>query len=170
MTAEKNRQKLGWGYALCIPLFFYFAVHLWFASQGKPFWIDETDGIFWNLKLNLWQLIRDGAPAGQGSKSPLLYIFDRLWLYAWADRPQQFWDLRLFFRVIPVTAWSAANVFLFAHLWRFFFREQKFRNWTAFLFAFAIAQFSYTNNFGSYYAIESRGYSLWVSFGLPAWP
>jgi len=160
-------KRLGWPiWAICLPLFFYFAVHLWFASQGKPFWLDETDGIFWNLKLNLWQLIRDGAPKGQGSKSPLLYVFDRLWVYAWNDQPLKYWDLRLFFRVIPVAAWSGANVFLFAHLWRYFFKEKGFRYWTACLFAFAIAQFTYTNNFGSYYAIESRGYSLWVGFSL----
>ncbi|MGZ3696249.1 MAG: hypothetical protein ACXWQO_19760, partial [Bdellovibrionota bacterium] len=153
-------------WAFCLFLFFYFAVHLWFASQGKPFWMDETDGIFYTFKLNLWQLIHEGAPRGQGSRSPLMYIFDRLWLYAWNDQPQKYWDLRLFFRVIPVSAWSAANVFLFAHLWSYFNSEKKFGYWTSCLFAVAIAQFTYTNNFGSYYAIESRGYSLWVSFSL----
>lgn len=159
-----DTKKLGWPvWVASALLFLYFAVHLWFASQGKEFWMDETDGVYYNLKHDLWFLFLEGSDGGQGSRSPLVYILDRIWFYLWGDIPQEYWDLRLFFRVLPVTYWSGVHVFLFVHLWRYFFTEKNFGYWIAALVSLAIAQFSYSNNFGSYYAIETRAYSLWVA-------
>ena len=165
-TRELEYQpSLGWpAWVISFFLFFYFAVHLWFASQGKEFWMDETDGIWGTVRLSLWELFREGAPDGQGSRSPLMYILDRIWLMAWNDLPHRYWDFRLFFRILPVSAWCATHVYLFLHLWRFLWTERRLSYVLAGFFAFAIAQFSYSNNFGGFYAIEARSYSLWVSF------
>jgi hypothetical protein len=150
----------------CILLFFFFSVRLWLAAQGKEFWMDETDTIFFNTKRNIWLLITEGADGGQASRTPLYYIIERAWMYLWSDLPQQYWDLRFFFRIFPVAAWSAGNVYLFAHLWRYFSEEKQFSLRVSALFAFAIAQFSYSNNFGSYYAIESRPYAMWAAISI----
>jgi hypothetical protein len=150
----------------CPVLFLYFAVRLWLAAQGKEFWMDETDTIYFNMKRGIWLLISAGADDGQASRTPLFYLIERLWLYVWGGHPQQYWDFRFFFRIWPVAAWSAANVYLFAHLWRYFSAERGLRLSFGALFAFAIAQFSYSNNFGCYYAIESRPYALWAGFSI----
>ncbi len=151
---------------LALFLFCFFAIHLFFAAQGKKFWNDESDGLFYTRVFNFTQLLWDGAPPGQASRSPLPYLIDRLWMSFWNYAPQQYWDLRLFFRVPQVSFWALANVFLF------FFLRRRFREWLpsqkhlATLAALAVSLFSYSNNFASFYAIESRAYSLWLALSM----
>lgn len=148
-------------------LFLLFCVRYWLSSQGKVFWMDETDGLHYTQASSLWDLIVKGAPSGQASKSPLHYILDRLWLLAAGDRPQLWWDLRLFFRILPATYWALASV---TAGW-FVLRELKERIpglsfWPALGIAAGAATFLHSHSFMHIYAIESRAYPLWASLSV----
>lgn len=152
--------------ALAVTLFVFFAFRLYLAGQGKAFWMDESDGLYYTRNTGFLDLLLNGSPTGQASKSPLPYLIDKLWISAWGDIPQRYWDLRLFFRVPQVSFWAAANVFLFFHLRRTFNELMGGRGWQPWLFAMGVTLFTYSNSFASYYAIESRAYSLWGSLSL----
>jgi hypothetical protein len=167
MTVANKRCLLlaGFDILLAIFLFIFFSFRLYLAAQGKAFWMDESDGLYYTRITSFGELWT-GMQTGQANKSPLLFLVDKSWMALWDYTPQKFWDLRLFFRVPHVTAWAIANVYLFFHLRHAFYEILGKKNWRAWIFAIAITLFTYSNSFASYYAIETRAYSIWISLSL----
>jgi hypothetical protein len=144
-------------------LFALLFLHLAFAAQGKPFWLDESNSLHWFTKYGLWETLRNGAD-GESNRSPLSYVVFRSLMRLWNDRPQEFWDLRFFFRIPTAFFWAAANTFLF-----FFLKKRLaeiFSRGVSILLALGATIFCFSNSFATYYAIEARPFSLWLSLSL----
>ncbi|NUM87723.1 MAG: hypothetical protein HUU37_00825 [Bdellovibrionales bacterium] len=145
-------------------LLLFFCLRYWLSSQGKAFWMDESDGLHYTQASSLTDLVLRGAPSGQASKSPLHYVLDRIWMLAAGDRPQLWWDLRLYFRILPTTYWALASVIA-----GFFVLRELRERLPAVSFKMALcvsagaATFLHSHSFMHIYAIESRAYPLWAA-------
>ena len=149
---------------LAFGLFVLFCLRYWLNAQGKTLWMDETDGLHTAVGIPWSMLFVDGAPAGQANKSPLAYMLDKAWMALWGYQPQYYWNLRVFFRLIPAAFWSIAGVSVFVFLSGWLKRHFPLaRPWTIAVLAGGVAFFYYDNSFMHIYAIESRSYSLWVT-------
>lgn len=160
----KTTQKISW-VLFGLGIFFLFWIGLLFASQGKPFWMDESDGWFQTQSLSIPRMLIEGGTSG-ASRSPLPYIIDRALLSAWNDQPLVWWDLRMFFRIPPTFFWALSNTFLFFFLRRKLTRLLGNQSFTIFIVSLTGTFFVFTNSFSAYYAIEARAYSLWTSLTL----
>lgn len=161
---------------LALFLFFLLGSRLWLAAANRPFWGDEAVGITGTVWNTFTALLRHG-PLGEASPSPLHYLLEKLWLAAWNGMPQLHWDLRVFFRVLPVLYWALAALVVF-YFTEFFLRTRvkDTPRWARLAIAAGAAIFFHTNDFGSYYAMEDRSYSLWIflstlhfAFFLSSW-
>lgn len=157
--------KKTWGaWLLGLVLFALFAFRYWMTAIGKPFWTDEAGGIYHTMDRPWRQLFLEGSPPGQANKSPLFYVFDKIWFELWNYEPQLLWNLRVFFRIPPATFWALASVSVFAALVLKFQRYlPKLRPWQNLLLATGITMFFYDHSFMHMYAVEARSYALWVA-------
>ncbi len=143
-------------------LFFLLGARLFLAAPYRPFWGDEAVGITGTVWNSFATLIQRG-PSGEVSPSPLHYLLEKSWLAAWNVAPQLHWDLRVFFRTLPVLYWTlAAIVVLYSAYYFLRQRGSEIPPWAAICIASGISIFFHANDFGAYYALEDRSYSLWI--------
>lgn len=161
----RSFKKIGW-VLFGTGLFLLFWIGLLLAAQGKPFWMDESDGWHRVTYISILELIKDGGPLGQASRSPLPFLVDRIIMKLANDHPQSMWDLRLFYRIPPAFFWAIANVFLFFFLRKKFARLLPNKDFLVFIAALTGSFFVFTNSFSAYYAIEARSYSIWTAITL----
>lgn len=145
-------------------LFLLFNLRFWLASLNKPLWTDEVNGIH-GASVNSFYRLFEHGPNGEASPSPLHYVIEKIWIAAWNHHPEYWWNMRLFFRILPVLYWSIACTALFFFLLRFIPKKiAGLKLWQITLLSAAVAGFVHSNEFAAYYSIEDRAYALWLMF------
>lgn len=153
-------------FAAAICLLLQFAIRYWLQALGKPFWGDEMMSILTMQNTSLGDLVWHGQ-RGEANRSPLVYIVDTLLSKIYGFYPQQYWDLRLFYRLSHAAYWSIACTCVFTWvLTRIKIVFPQVRQWETWIIAIGISYFLYFHSFLNIYAIESRPYSLWVSLSI----
>lgn len=142
-------------------LFVLFAFRFFLHAQGKPFWIDETDGLCQSTGRSWAQLVFEGVN-GQASRTPLYYILDKAWLSIWDNRPHLYWDLRVILRILPATCWALSCVSIFVFVYAKMRSAMLQNMWVGLVIGAGAAIFFYQNSFMDIYAIETRAYALWL--------
>ena len=152
-----------WLVPAVVLLFILFFFELGAAAMLKGFWLDETNAIIITLQNSSWKSLLTEC-LGQASPFPFYYILQKSWFGAWSDAPQSFWNLRFFFRLIPMVAWLVT--ILAGALWTYQLAvrsEPKSRgNMSASWVALTLTLFFFFNPVGHYYAIEDRPYAVWL--------
>lgn len=146
---------------LVVFLVLLFGARYWLASTNKPLNDDETTGLFSVFFSSYWTLLKDGVWGA--STSPLFYLFDKILYDILGPDLQRRWDLRFVFRFLHATYWALASTYVFNWV---FYRVQKWFQtnfFTALALGLGFAFFYHSNSFLHIYAIEARGYSIWVS-------
>lgn len=139
------------------------AISLFEAAASRAVWLDEFFGIQVGAVHVTWRNLFVIGPNAQGSPHPLYYVLEKLWLTPWSHSPQRWWNLNLFFRLLPITYYSLAGGAIFLWSQAFFGRLWPRAGFSSrVLVAAALALFFYNVQFAEYYAIEARPYSLWL--------
>ena len=153
-------------FVIALALFSLFVTRLSLASLFKRFWLDEVYDLQGGaLKTTFLGLLKNGPMGGTASPSPLDFMIDRFWMSLFGYHPQVFGDLRLLLRFPHVVQWALAGVAVYFFMEAFLSRKMpSLRPLNRSLVAAASAVFYHANTFASYYAIETRPYSLWCFF------
>lgn len=147
---------------VCLGLFVFLGLRYWLAATNKPFNDDETTGLYSAYFSTYYNILV--VSIGGASTSPLFYLIDR-WIFDLIGNDlHRTWDLRFITRFVHSSYWALACVYLFSWVTS---RLQKWfllPYWQSLAIGLGLAFFYHSNSFMHIYAIEARGYSIWVSF------
>jgi hypothetical protein len=147
---------------VCAGLFVFLGLRYWLAATNKPFNDDETTGLYSAYFSTYYNILV--VSIGGASTSPLFYLIDR-WIFDLLGNDlHRHWDLRFITRFVHSSYWALASVYLFAWVTTRFQRWFGLPFWQALGIGLGLAFFYHANSFLHIYAIEARGYSIWVSF------
>jgi hypothetical protein len=144
----KNSQKI----LFCFFLLFGFELCLLLSmALAKDFWLDESFAFALIQKrgfLEIWQ----GMPR-EGSPTPLDYILQKVIITVF---PPYWGNLQITLRIVPVFAFLLSLGILSAYVAKLYNSK----------WALAANAFYFCNFLLTYYAVESRAYSLWAALSL----
>ncbi|MCO5142616.1 MAG: hypothetical protein M9962_05960 [Oligoflexia bacterium] len=141
-----------------------FCLRFWLASVNKVINDDEATGLHSAYQMSYLNLLKYGV--GGASTSPLFYLIDKFIYDIIGHDLHKNWNLRFITRAVHAFYWAFACSFLFVWCTK---RLQQLTNASSFFAIIISAGFSFflhSNSFMDIYAIETRGYSLWVSLTL----
>lgn len=157
----RNHQKIFLITAVGLLLFLFLGARYWLAATNKPFNDDETTGLFSAYFSSYHSIFLEGI--GGASTSPLFYFIDRLIFDFLGHDLHRRWDLRFITRFVHSTYWTLASVYIFVWVADRFVAWWKTSAASAIIIGLGFAFFFHANSFLHIYAIEARGYAIWVS-------
>lgn len=146
---------------LGVGLFLFLGARYWLAATNKPFNDDETVGLFSAYFSTYYDMFV--VSIGGASTSPLFYFVDRLILELLGHDLHRYWDLRFITRFVHSTYWALASTYVFIWVTSRFQEWFKISLFSSTIIGLGLAFFYHANSFLHIYAIEARGYSIWVS-------
>lgn len=122
--------------------------------------VDENTGVTEVFDYSFSQLIQHG-PREELNNSPLYYILDKVWIGLVNYSPHLEWNLRVYFRLMPIFFWVATILAVFLFL-RKILSHYLFGGALSFFVSVALSLSLYSNQFFLNQAAENRPYTCWL--------